>query len=136
MNILECHTTQYEKDGKCIDFQLYHGKLSDLITIEFHKDPASSEDRKDIIYTYEILSVSKKEIKFQFYFADPLLILPSDKISFHLSFSSFEKGLAQDEKINKFMTKQVPIGGIPEIEQLVDTVQSITSVAVLGTVIM
>ena len=88
---------------------LYHGELEDLIAIEFQQDLTTSENRKDIAYTFEIISVSKKEIKFQFYFIDPLLILPSDKISFELDFNGFEKGMPTGNKgkyrITKTMTK-------------------------------
>ena len=65
---------------------LYHGELKDLIVADFQQDFTAYENRKDIDYTFEIISVSKKEIKFQFYFSDPTLILTSDKISFELDF--------------------------------------------------
>ena len=96
---------------------LYHGELEDLIAIEFQQDLTTSENRKDIAFTFEIISVSKKEIKFQFYFSDPILILASDKISFELDFRSFEKGMPSNDiyRITKTMTRQVPIGGMPEI---------------------
>ena len=90
---LVCKVTQYEDNGRCVDYVIYHGKLEDLITVSFSEDPNSSEARKPITYTFKMISVTKSEIKFQFYFDDPLLIVPSDKISFDLNFGNFEKGM-------------------------------------------
>ena len=88
---------------------LFHGKLEDLIVAKFQQDLTTSEGRKEIKFTFEIISVSKKEIKFQFYFIDPLLILPSDKICFELDFNGFEKGMPTNDqgkyRITKTMTK-------------------------------
>ena len=64
-----------------------------MIDVSFKLSPSSSEDRGDIQYTYEIISMSKEEIKFKFNFEEPLDIMVSDRIVIKMYFGTFEQGM-------------------------------------------
>jgi len=51
---------------------------------------------EDIAHSFEIVSVSRSEIKLKFKFKNPLKISPQDKLLVDMDFSKFEEGVEED----------------------------------------
>ena len=104
-----------------------------MIDVSFKLSPGSSEDRGEIQYTYEIVSISKEEIQFKFNFEDPLDIMASDRIVIKMYFGQFELGMETETITDNSMTKQLPKGGLQEVKQMAGAVQAASTVALVST---
>ena len=85
-------------------------------------DPNAAESRNEIAYTWDIANVQQTKIDLQFIFEEPLTIVPADTLKIDLKFNEFDKGFLDEELIVSFMSKQLPIGGAGNIEQMATAV--------------
>jgi len=64
-------------------------------------------DPADLAMTYNVTSLTKKQIKLNILFEKPLAIQPSDKLFVVLNFEEFEAGLKDGTALTRQMTRQV-----------------------------
>ena len=64
--------------------------------------------------------------------------MPADKLRINLEFSEFEDGFKKDEEIiiQRQMSKQLPIGGAGNIEQVATAVTQASTAVVASTMVL